>query len=442
MDFETFMKLSCKDTLIYDPVAIEIVPDHQGKVHHFLPVSAATIRLAAENFGRENINENWDPRNDFSEEKQKKGLYKYVQVVNTQIRNAFTKDQLIFALRNPVNDLFTNGYPIGELDLLMNIVSAHLNAETFNRSLFTNGFVSQGIINLKGEVADEQLKALRRSWYSQGVGTDAMFKTPITNAPEGMEFIKLDVSHKEMEYSNYINYLIKVICAVYLIDPEEINFQSSGKSEGGSAGNSQNYNNVEKKLKMSRDKGLRPLLRFFEKIINEQILPRFSDELHDKYIFRFVGLRQEDRENENSRFDMESKSYRTIDEVRAEAGYEPLEEGGNIIRDPAWMQWYAQFSEAAQKLNKEMMGAEEGMPGEVEETGDVVYQDEDGNEIDPNDLDEETMEFTDEDGNEVNKDGGALEAEDQTKKFEFDEEEARKKIEAKKKLPFEDDLPF
>ena len=47
-----------------------------------------------------------------------------------------------------------------------------------------------------------------------------MNRTPIINSPQGMEFIKLDQSHQDMEYSNYVNYLVKVICGIFQISPE------------------------------------------------------------------------------------------------------------------------------------------------------------------------------------------------------------------------------
>ena len=154
-------------------------------------------------------------------------------IINEQIVCGFLEEELVYKFGNPTNDIFTQGYSIGELDLLVTIISAHLNADTFNRSIYTRGFISQGIINLKGEIDEEQVQALRRSWYNQGVGPSGMNKTPILNAPDGMEFLKLDYSHRDMEYSNYIDYLIKIISSIYQIAPEEINFSSSGRGGGG-----------------------------------------------------------------------------------------------------------------------------------------------------------------------------------------------------------------
>jgi len=442
MNFCTWLELGVKDALIYSTLVTEIVPDKTNKVHHWLPVSSATMRLTAKNLNAKSLNDEIFEgiKKDVDPEKLKKGKYKYVQVVNGQMRKVYTKKEVLMEFRNPVNDLFTNGYPVGELDLLMNIVAAHLNAEQYNRSIFTHGITSQGIINLKGEVDDEQLKAMRRSWYAQGVGSEAMFKTPIVNTPEGMEYIKLDTTHKDLEYSNYIEYLIKVMCAVYQIDPEEIGFTTGGRG-GGSAGNSQNYNNVEKKVQYSKDKGLRPLLTFIENIINERILPLFSKELYKKYRFRFVGLRSEDRKVELDRIGKEGETYKTVNEIRKEMGYQPLE-GADFVLNPIYMEWYMQMSPAGaefQQKQTEQMQEQAGAAGGGSQ--DVQYVDEEGNPINPEDIDPDSMEFTDEDGNTVDHEGNVSQPETiaakQEEKLPFEESQSE--------LPFEEDkdkLPF
>jgi hypothetical protein len=388
-----------------------------------------------------------DRNKPLSEEDLKNNRYKLVQVVNGQIRKAFTKEEMSLHFRNGVNDFFTDGYPISELDLLMNVVQAHLNADNYNRSIFTNGTTSNGIINLKGEVDDDQLKAMRRSYYAQGVGPDAMLRTPIINAPEGLEYIKLDNSHKDLEYSNYINYLIKLICAIYQINPEEIGFTTGGKSDAD--GNSQNYNNVERKIVLSQEAGLRPLLEFFANIINEDILPRFSKELHAKYKFEFVGLGVEDRNQELDRHSQEVKIKKTVNEIRAESGLPPIPGADNLILDSIYWQWYSQMSPDGQKFQKEQNEQMQQASGGGDAGGAAVqYVDENGEPIDPSQIDPNEMEFTDEDGNLTDHQGNPLDTnketddslpfesgeEDNEEILPFEEEYKTTEIE---KLPFE-----
>ena len=71
------------------------------------------------------------------------------------------------------------------------------------------------------------------------------------------------------------------------------------------------------KLADSKDKGLRPLLAYFEGLINEYIISTFGE----KYIFEWTGLDEEDAQQ---RFEMR-KLATSVNEIRQEVNYAPLD---------------------------------------------------------------------------------------------------------------------
>lgn len=380
MDFETFLKLIVKDRLIYDQLCIERIPTKKGDVletrslHHFLPVSAASVRFATRNLDPKAINDmdqtaSQDAQIRYNKDRHLNGEYKYVQVVGGQIRRGFTKDELVMRFGNPINDFFTNGYSVGELDLLVSVMTTHLNLDRYNKNLFENGITAPGIINLKGEIDEEMLEAFRRAYYAQGIGPDAMLRTPVINNPEGVEFVKMSMSEQDMNYRALADYLIKVICAVYQIAPEEINFASSSKNEsGGGGGGGSNYNNIEKRIKVSRNRGLKPVLRMVENTINHEILPYLQNDWDwvEKYEFKFVGFDAESRKDELDRQEKEVKTFKSVNEIRKEHGLDPIEGADDLILDGTYFQWYTQFSKTGQALaqkNAGMMGGQPGQPG-------------------------------------------------------------------------------
>lgn len=365
-DFDTFIRKIVRDRLTYDQVTFEIVPDRKGRPAEFYAVDAATIRLASESLVA-----------DQSETRIKdKELIKYVQVIDGRIRAYFTSDELAFATANPRTDLYVGGYGFSELEMLVHQVTSHLWAEEYNSRFFSQGGTTKGILNLKGNanapISPHQLDSFKRQWLSQVSGMTGAWKTPVVSV-DGLEYINVSQSNREMEFEKWLNYLINITCAVYQIDPSEVNFPNRGGATG-SGGGGLGDGGIEERLKHSKDKGLRPLLRFVETLINKHLVSKFDQ----KYVFSFVGL---DTKTEKEIVELNSqrvKVYKTVNEIRKEEGLQPIE-GGDIILDPVYIQHLAQMQQA------EMMKQQ----GEYDEGEDYQEDDEKDNQED-DEKDEDT----------------------------------------------------
>ena len=78
-------------------------------------------------------------------------------------------------------------------------------------------------------------------------------------------------------------------------------------------------------------------------MINKYIISEFSDE----YVFNFVGI-DDKTEEEQIELDMKKvKSYKTVNELRAEKGLDSLGEEGDVILDASWMNYKSQMAMAA-----------------------------------------------------------------------------------------------
>lgn len=328
-DFDQFIRKSVRDSLIYDQLTFEIIPDRLGRPAEFLAVDASTIRAASTN-------------QDFSSvvtENQPKSNEKvsFVQVIDGTVKTWFTSDELAFGIRNPRSSIYLQPYGFSELEQLITQITSHLYAEEYNMKYFSQGGTTKGIINLKqdpnGVMNTESLESFKRQWRAQVSGLTGAWKTPVLQVPNGIEYVNVAQSNRDMEFSQWMNYLVNIACAVYQIDPAEINFANNGgvnSNGGGSLFESGN----EAKLKNSKDKGLRPLLRFIEDMMNKHIVSKFSDEL----TFGFVGIDEKTEEEKIENSLKEVKSYKLVDEVRKEHNLEPLPNGlGEIILDPSWI---------------------------------------------------------------------------------------------------------
>lgn len=337
-DFETYLRKITKDSLTLDAVATEIIHDRLGIPFEFYATDAATIRYVGdvnEHLGQSidhGIPGNYDSYGEFDSDWSNDSFY--VQVVNGQIKKYFSDTELAYGIRNARTDINANNYGESEIEQILNVVTNLLNVETYWKNMFMNNSMPKGILNFKGEViAPELLEGFKRSIVANVKGVENAFNMPIMNQPEGLEWFDLQKSNMDQGIESWQQYLIKIICGVYLIDPNEIAFampggqvQSPPLFEG----------NQEWKLKASRDRGLGPLLKFLAKHINSNII----DQIDDHYVFEFVGLNEQSPQERHQMVLEQLASYKSINEIRREMDLPEVAE--DVICNPVYINYILQ----------------------------------------------------------------------------------------------------
>jgi hypothetical protein len=343
-NFEQFTRKVIRDRMTYDQLTFEIVPDRRGGPFEFVAVDASTIRLAADSTADKFRNKLQEKKelNEFLEnysgsalaypvvqEPAGKHSADYVQVWQGSIVRAYKYEELAFCIANPRTDIRANGYGYAETEQLINVITSHLWAEEYNRNFFKQGSAPKGLLNIRGDnISPEQLEAFKRQWVANVAGAENAWKTPILQSEE-IQYLNMQTSNLDMEYSRWLEYLIKIICAVYLIAPEEIGFYLS---PGGMQQPGIDTNN-EWKLKASKDRGLRPLLRYYADSLNRHVI----DQIDDKFYLDFIGL---DELTEKERIELRNSQvqyFRTVNEIRSDEDLPPVPDG-DIILNPVYLQ--------------------------------------------------------------------------------------------------------
>ena len=170
-------------------------------------------------------------------------------------------------------------------------------------------------------------------FVANGIITHNSHRLPMLHVPEGVEFVNIGNRNNEMEYQAWLNYLIKIISSMFRIDPSEVNFDLVTGGGGGSGPLFESKH--EWKIKHSRDKGLRPLLKW----VAEQISTYIIDPLDDSLYFDFIGLDQLTEQDRISMLTTKGANWLTFNEVRQIEGYDPIP-GGNVINSPTFLQNY------------------------------------------------------------------------------------------------------
>lgn len=365
-DFDTFIRKICRDSLVYDQMCFEVVPDRKGYPMEFTAVDASTIRIS-ESFDDDEYKRLRQSGSHSAsiQGKQIKGYYpNFVQIWQNDIRAEFYPWEMCFGIRNPTTDVRSNGYGISELEELVSTVTSLLWGDEYNRKFFKNGSMPKSMFRVSGNVSDTRLREFRQFWQSTMQGVWNSWRMPIIQSDQ-IEHIDLQKTNQEMEFSKWIEFQIKISCAIYSIDPAEVNFPLSG----GADSSAMFEGNNEKRLEHSRDKGLAPILRFVQKRINKFLVSAFYE---GKYRFRFVGIDALTPQDEQEMDVKALSNYETLDEIRIRRGLSPLGEdkGGNLILNSNYMQYLNQ------KAMADGGGAEAGFDPEQQGIQDGSQNDE------------------------------------------------------------------
>ncbi len=329
--FEEWMRETSRDSLVLDASTTEYVQNRDRRNPmpvEFVPVDGATIRLADTRQFEPN------PLDEFLRIPDRSKLInghwpEYVQLYEGIPRVEFWPWELCYGRRNRTTDIRRGGYGVSELEDLMTTVTALLNATTYNANQFRTGAFPRGMLTWEGQNQPDpgKLAAWRREWQMMMSGADNAGRVPVL--PAGFKYQDLEKNNRDMEYQEFLEFLIRLCCAAYKIDPSETCLAAS--DPGG--GKSLFEGNNESRLKHSRDKGLVPLLRFKQAELNKFWVQR----LNPGFRLRFVGIDALTQAEEVDLLTKRVGSINTLNEVRAEKSLPPLPYG-NVPLNAVYLQ--------------------------------------------------------------------------------------------------------
>ena len=293
-NFQDFTRKVIKDSLCLDQMCFEVVRSRNMKVNKFRAVDAALIRQLDTD----------DPRyaSMFEQYRWHGYLPRYAMVWDSQIiRNPATDELVVYypwelgyGIRNKTTNVFRNGYGCSELETLIEVVTWILWGMQYNGNFFKQGSQPKGFINVKNSNIDQgTLNEFRQDWKQTMSTVYNAHKIPVIQGID-LEWIDLQQSNKDMEFTEWIKFLFVVTCAVYRIDPSELGFQFQDAARVfGQEGQ-------KERLDHSQKKGLFPLLVFFQNIINRYVI----SEIDDRFEFVFTGV---DIKDESAQIEIDKK---------------------------------------------------------------------------------------------------------------------------------------
>lgn len=350
--FQEFVRKITFDSLTLDQLAFEVVRSRDWELKKFRAIDASLIRFL----------DTVDPRQREAFERYRfKGyLPRYCMVWDDMIiRNPMTKEPILyypwelgFGIRNKTSNIRKNGYGTSELETLVEIITWILWGMSYNGLFFKQGSQPKGFINVKNaNISPSTLNEFRQAWMQTMRGVENSHRVPVINGID-LEWIDLQKGNRDMEFNDWLKFLVIMSCSVYRIDPTELGFQFKDQAQiFGQDGQ-------KARLQHSREKGLKPILIFLENVITKYIV----SELDEDFEFSFTGIEVEDEEAQ-VKLDAEKleKGMVAMQDIFQKYSGRPLDPENDIIIN----QVYQTAKQAEQQ--QQMYGA--SVPGESEEAG-------------------------------------------------------------------------
>lgn len=350
--FQEFVRKITFDSLTLDQLAFEVVRSRDWELKKFRAIDASLIRFL----------DTVDPRQReaFEGYRFKGYLPRYCMVWDDMIiRNPMTKEPILyypwelgFGIRNKTSNIRKNGYGTSELETLVEIITWILWGMSYNGLFFKQGSQPKGFINVKNaNISPSTLNEFRQAWMQTMRGVENSHRVPVINGID-LEWIDLQKGNRDMEFNDWLKFLVIMSCSVYRIDPTELGFQFKDQAQiFGQDGQ-------KARLQHSREKGLKPILRFLENVITKYIV----SELDEDFEFSFTGIEVEDEEAQ-VKLDAEKleKGMVAMQDIFQKYSGRPLDPENDIIIN----QVYQTAKQAEQQ--QQMYGA--SVPGESEEAG-------------------------------------------------------------------------
>lgn len=304
-NFQEFTRKVLRDSLVLDQMTFELVRARNMNLKKYRAVDAALIRQLDTN----------DPRyaQMFENFRWHGYLPRYAMVWDGQIiRHPVTNEYVVFypwelgyGVRNKTTNVLRNGYGCSELETLIEIVTWILWGMQYNGNFFKQGSQPKGFINVKnGNIDQGTLNEFRQDWKQTMSTVCNSHKIPVIQGID-LEWIDLQQTNRDMEFTEWIKFLLVIACAVYRMDPSELGFQFQDAARiFGQEGQ-------KERLDHSRQKGLTPLLVFYQNVLNKYIISEIDDRLE----LVFTGIEIEDE-----------AAQVELDKKKSEAGFVSLED--------------------------------------------------------------------------------------------------------------------
>jgi HK97 family phage portal protein len=190
----------------------------------------------------------------------------------------------------------------------------------FNRNFFFNAAVPSAVLKTTGEMTEEQYQRLKAEWESRYTGTHNAHRLAILQ--NGLEYQPIQMTQKEMQFLEQRRFSRDEILAIFRVPKTILGIADDV-----------NRANAETSDYVFARRVVKPRMNFLVSRLNESLLPMFGmDDNLWRFTFDDPVQENEDQEiREHTASLTLGSAWMTPNEVRAEEGLPPIENGDSLL---------------------------------------------------------------------------------------------------------------
>lgn len=244
---------------------------------------------------------------------------RYIWSPDGTVQATFTAADMMYIMQNPRTNSTVGLSP---LEVLKRTIDAELNSMDYN-SRMVRGAPPEGALNI-GETAQESdVSRAKRQWESEILGQTGFAIIGGFKAPS---FIKFRDTNQEMQYREWLDYLVRQIAVVFGLSPMDLGITFDV-----------NRSTAEAQTDNTEGRGMKPLMAQFQTQITKHIVHDISfggRENNLRFVFTSLNLKESKSRADINKIAMGGTPWKSVNEARLMEGRPPLgdlEDENNIF---------------------------------------------------------------------------------------------------------------
>lgn len=299
--FWDFIQLIIEDICVLDAGAVEKVRYPSGELAELWPVMGEHIW----------VNARWDGSSD--------DQVRFVYSPDGTVRATFTNNDLMYLMQNPRTN---SAVGLSPLEVLKRTIDAELHSMDYN-SRMVKGAPPEGALNIGETAMTEDVARVKHDWESNILGQSAF---AIIGGYKAPGFIKFRDTNQEMQYREWLDYLVRQIAVVFGLSPMDLGItfdvnRSTAEAQG---------DNTE-------GRGMKPLMAKLQTSITRHIVQDESFGGRDnnlQFVFTALNLKESKSRADINKIAMGGTPWKSPNEARLMEGRPPvgdLDDDNNIF---------------------------------------------------------------------------------------------------------------